>query len=133
MPCFRCCPVSFSALFALFPCCPFYVVFRFALFSWLSRCLPGLFSWLLCCAAALFPLLPRCSVFLGGLLPCCPCCLVSLFALVALLPCLPRGRTPIQYLYGYVPPNGVVILKLLKNGVSISGAFSRMGYNISNA
>ena len=24
-----------------------------------------------------------------------------------------RGRTPIHYLYGYVPPNGVVILKLL--------------------
>ena len=23
------------------------------------------------------------------------------------------GGTPIQYLYGYVPPNGVVILKLL--------------------
>ena len=28
---------------------------------------------------------------------------------------LPRGGggTPIHYLYGYVPPNGVVILKLL--------------------
>ena len=39
------------------------------------------------------------------------------------------GGTPIHYLYGYVPPNGVVILKLLiKNGVSISEAFSRMGY-----
>ena len=25
----------------------------------------------------------------------------------------PRGGTPIHYLYGYVPPNGVVILKLL--------------------
>ena len=37
--------------------------------------------------------------------------------------------TPIHYLYGYVPPNGVVILKLLiKNGVSISEAFSRTGY-----
>ena len=24
-----------------------------------------------------------------------------------------RGGTPIHYLYGYVPPNGVVILKLL--------------------
>ena len=42
--------------------------------------------------------------------------------------------TPIHYLYGYVPPNGVVILKLLiYNGVSISEAFSRTGYNISNA
>ena len=39
-----------------------------------------------------------------------------------------------HYLYGYVPPNGVVILKLLiQNGVSISEAFSRTGYNISNA
>ena len=46
----------------------------------------------------------------------------------------PGGGTPIQYLYGYVPPNGVVILKfLVKKGVSISGAFSRTGYNISNA
>ena len=35
---------------------------------------------------------------------------------------------------GYVPPKGVVILKLLvKNGVSISDAVSRTGYNISNA
>ena len=42
--------------------------------------------------------------------------------------------TPIHYLYGYVPPNVVVILKLLiQNGVSISEAFSRTGYNISNA
>ena len=41
------------------------------------------------------------------------------------------GGTPKHYLYGYVPPNGVVILKLLiKNGVSISEAFSRTGYNI---
>ena len=39
-----------------------------------------------------------------------------------------------HYLYGYVPPKGVVILKLLiQNGVSISEAFSRTGYNISNA
>ena len=39
-----------------------------------------------------------------------------------------------HYLYGYVPPNGVVILKLLiYNGVSISEAFSRKGYNIWNA
>ena len=44
------------------------------------------------------------------------------------------GGTPIHYLYRYVPPNRVVILKLLvQNGVSISEAFSRMGYNISNA
>ena len=44
------------------------------------------------------------------------------------------GGTPIHYLYGYVPPKGVVILKLsIKNGVSISEAFSRTGYNISNA
>ena len=44
------------------------------------------------------------------------------------------GGTPIHYLYGYVPPNRVVILKLLiQNGVSISQAFSRTGYNISNA
>ena len=42
--------------------------------------------------------------------------------------------TPIHYLYGYVPPTGVVILKLLiQNGVSISETFSRTGYNISNA
>ena len=33
-----------------------------------------------------------------------------------------------------MPPKGVVILKLLiENGVSISEAFSRTGYNISNA
>ena len=39
------------------------------------------------------------------------------------------GGTPIHYLYGYVPPNAVVILKLLiKNGVSISEAFSRTRY-----
>ena len=39
------------------------------------------------------------------------------------------GGTPIHYLYGYVPPNGVVILKLLIwNGVSISEAFCRTGY-----
>ena len=44
------------------------------------------------------------------------------------------GGTPIHYLYWYVPPNGVVILKLLIwNGASISDAFSRTGYNISNA
>ena len=41
------------------------------------------------------------------------------------------GDTPIHYLYGHVPPNRVVILKLLiYNGVSISEAFSRTGYNI---
>ena len=41
----------------------------------------------------------------------------------------PRGGTPIHYLYRYLPPNGVVILKLLiQNGVSISEAFSRTGY-----
>ena len=46
----------------------------------------------------------------------------------------PGEGTPIHYLYGYVPPNGVVILKLpIQNGVPISEAFSRMGYNISNA
>ena len=44
------------------------------------------------------------------------------------------GGTPIHFLYRYVPPNRVVILKLLiQNGVSISQAFSRTGYNISNA
>ena len=44
------------------------------------------------------------------------------------------GGSPIHYLYGYVQPNGVVILKLLiLKGVSISEAFSRTGYNISNA
>ena len=37
-------------------------------------------------------------------------------------------------LYGYLPPNGVVILKLLIwDVVSISEVFSRTGYNISNA
>ena len=46
----------------------------------------------------------------------------------------PEEGTPIHYQYGYVPPNGVVILKLLiQNGVSILEAFSRTGYNISNA
>ena len=41
-----------------------------------------------------------------------------------------RGGSPVHYLYGYVPPNGVVILKILvQNRVSISEAFSR----ISNA
>ena len=45
-----------------------------------------------------------------------------------------RGSTPIHYQYGYVPPKGVVILRLLiQYGVSISEAFSRTGYNISNA
>ena len=45
-----------------------------------------------------------------------------------------RGGTPIHYLYGYVPPKGVVILKLLLyNRVSISDTVSRTGYNISNA
>ena len=44
------------------------------------------------------------------------------------------GGTPIHYLYGYVPPNGIVILKLMVlNGVSILEAFSRTGYNISNS
>ena len=44
------------------------------------------------------------------------------------------GSTLIHYLYRYVPPKGVVILKLLiLNGVLISELFSRMGYNISNA
>ena len=39
------------------------------------------------------------------------------------------GGTPIQYLCGYVPPNGVVILKLLiQKGISISEAFSRTAY-----
>ena len=50
--------------------------------------------------------------------------------------CIPGGGggTPIHYLYGYVPPNGVVTLKLLiQNGVSISEAFSRTGYNILKA
>ena len=38
------------------------------------------------------------------------------------------GVTPIYYLYGYVPPNGVLILKLvIQNRVSISEAFSRTG------
>ena len=48
--------------------------------------------------------------------------------------CVWGGGTPIHYLYGYVPPNVVVILKLLiQSGVSISEVFSRTGYNISNA
>ena len=37
-----------------------------------------------------------------------------------------------HYLHGYVPPNGVVILKLSER-VSISEAFSRTGYSISKA
>ena len=39
----------------------------------------------------------------------------------SLLTINPGGGTPIHYLYGYVPLNGVMILKLLiQNGVSIS-------------
>ena len=38
------------------------------------------------------------------------------------------GVTPTYYLYGYVPPNGVLILKLvIQNRVSISEVFSRTG------
>ena len=46
-----------------------------------------------------------------------------------------RGRgSSIHYLHGYVPPKRVLILNLLiQNGVSISEAFSRTGYKISNA
>ena len=34
------------------------------------------------------------------------------------------GGTPIHYLYGYVPPNGVVILKLLiERGIHFRGVF----------
>ena len=48
-----------------------------------------------------------------------------------------RGGAVLPYiilLYGYLPPNGVVILKLLIwDVVSISEVFSRTGYNISNA
>ena len=41
------------------------------------------------------------------------------------------GGTPIHTIYRYVPPNGVVILKLMiQKGVSISEAFSKTGYNI---
>ena len=43
-----------------------------------------------------------------------------------------RGGTSVLYLYGYVPPNGVLILKLLiQNGVSISEVFPTTGFNIS--
>ena len=31
------------------------------------------------------------------------------------------GGTPIHYLYRYVPPNGVVILKLLERGIHFRG------------
>ena len=142
-----CCLVAVVALLAFvcfLPCFFGFPVSRFVLFSVLP-CFPG-------CPVALQLCFPGCSVALLPCFPCCPCalfswvacCLVALvalcpflprclFALVALVPCLPGGLTPIHYLYGYVPPNGVVILKLLKNGVSISGAFSRTGYNISNA
>ena len=45
-----------------------------------------------------------------------------------------QGGTLIHYLYEYVPPKEVVILKLLiLKGVSILEAFSRTWYNISNA
>ena len=51
------------------------------------------------------------------------------YDITAALPCYTPGvgGTPIHYLYGYVLPNGVVILKpdLELNGVSISEAFSR--------
>ena len=59
---------------------------------------------------------------------------VAIFPTVR-IPCRSGGGgTPIHYLYGYVPPKGVVTLKLLiQNGVSISEAFFRTGYNISNA
>ena len=40
------------------------------------------------------------------------------------------GGTPIHYLYGYVPPNGVVIFEAPDlERVSISEAFSRTGYD----
>ena len=45
-----------------------------------------------------------------------------------------RGVTPIHYLYGYVPPQrGRVFEAPDLERVSISEAFSRTGYNISNA
>ena len=111
----------------LLPCFHGFPVARVALFPRLSCCPPALFPLLLCCSAAL---LPCCPCWPGALFSWVTCCL---FALVALLPCCPGGRTSLHYLYGYVPPYSVVIFKLLKNGVSISGAFSRTGYNISNA
>ena len=41
------------------------------------------------------------------------------------------GGTPIHTIYRYVPPNVVVILKLMiQKAVSISEAFSRTGCNI---
>ena len=41
---------------------------------------------------------------------------------------------PQNHLYGYVPPNWVVISgQLIYNGVSIFEKFSRTGYNILNA
>ena len=59
---------------------------------------------------------------------------MSRLSLALILPRGGGGGTPIHYLYGYVPPKGVVILKLLIwNGVSILEAFSRTGYKISNA
>ena len=55
----------------------------------------------------------------------------SPFFSVTLVWKITRGSTPIHTLYGYVPPNGVVMLKLMiQRGVSISEAFSRTGYNI---
>ena len=133
-----CCLVAVVALLAFvcfLPCFFGFPVARFVLFSVLP-CFPG-------CPVALQLCFPGCSVALLPCFPCCPCALFSWVAccLFAPLPfcscCLGAlfaggGLTPIHYLYGYVPPNGVVILKLLKNGVSISGAFSRTGYNISN-
>ena len=34
-----------------------------------------------------------------------------------------EGGTPMHYLHGYVPPNGVVILKLSERGIHFRGVF----------
>ena len=49
----------------------------------------------------------------GGSLSLAPKFLPLSFQTVVTQAPSPGGGTPIHYLYGYVPPNGVVILKLL--------------------
>ena len=102
------------ALFSLFPCCVVSLVVL------LPCCLVAPVAPVLCFPgwpAALLPLLPC--------VPFCPCCLVAL---------LPGGGA-----YSHTLPIRICAAQLGRDfeapeeWVSISGAFSRTGYNISNA